>query len=213
MGSEMCIRDRAGSWLAQFPSAHEYLHRLTVRSDDRTGTRGDEPAFPVIAASTRVALDTLAERAPAALRLLALCSWLAPLPLPLTLVYTDTALHLLRPHDASLHEPMLVDREVQELSRLGLAEVDQAGHTLKVHRIVQRLVLASLPANEVDEVRHEAHRLLTAAAPRRDDSVAETDDLAFERLWPHLDHAGADTCPDSDTRAVLLERVLSLIHI
>ncbi|MGY1496782.1 FxSxx-COOH system tetratricopeptide repeat protein [Streptomyces sp. QTS52] len=198
---------QAGSWLAQFPSAHEYLRRLTVYSDDRTGTWGDEPTSQAIAASTGVALDALAKRAPAALRLLALCSWLAPLPLPLALVYTDTALRLLRPHDASLREPMLVDREVQELSRLGLAEVDQAGHTLKVHRVVQRLVLASLPTNEVQAVCHEAHRLLTAVAPRRDDSVAETDDLAFERLWPHLDHAGADACRDSDTRAVLLERV------
>ncbi|MFD0431838.1 hypothetical protein ACFQ60_45695 [Streptomyces zhihengii] len=50
---------------------------------------------------------------PAALRLLALCGRLAPLPLPLALAYTDTALALLRPHDASLHGPMLVDREVR----------------------------------------------------------------------------------------------------
>ncbi|MCQ9184077.1 tetratricopeptide repeat protein [Streptomyces sp. IBSBF 2953] len=198
---------QAGAWIEQFPLAHEYLHRLTARGHDRTGTPGDEPASRAIAASTGVALDALSKRAPAALRLLALCSRLAPLPLPLPMVYTDTALRLLRPHDASLREPMLVDREVQELSRLGLAEVDQAGHTLKVHRVVQRLVLASLPTDDVDEVSHEAHRLLIAVAPRRDASVAENDDLAFERLWPHLDHAGADACPDSDTRAVLLERV------
>ncbi|MFJ8047319.1 FxSxx-COOH system tetratricopeptide repeat protein [Streptomyces luteogriseus] len=198
---------QAGSWLAQFPSAQEYLHRLTAWNDARAARGTDAPASPPIAAGTGVALDALAERAPAALRLLTLCSRLAPLPLPLTLVYTDTALRLLRPHNASLHEPMMVDREVQELSRLGLAEVDQAGHTLKVHRVVQRLVLASLPGDESDEIRHEAHRLLTAAAPRRDDSVAETDDPAFDRLWPHLDHAGADLCSDSDTRTVLLERV------
>ncbi|MEW2613465.1 FxSxx-COOH system tetratricopeptide repeat protein [Streptomyces sp. NPDC047880] len=198
---------QAGAWLAQFPSAQDYLHRLTARSDARAARGADDGAAPAIAAGTAVALDALAERAPAALRLLALCSVLAPQPLPLALVCTDTALRLLRPHDDALHEPMLVDRQVQELSRLGLAEVDLAGHTLKVHRVVQHLVTAALPAGELDEVRHEAHLLLRAAVPRRDDSAAEADDLAFERLWPHFDHAGADACPDSDTRVVLLERV------
>ncbi|MGW3400234.1 FxSxx-COOH system tetratricopeptide repeat protein [Streptomyces zhihengii] len=194
---------QAGSWLARSPSAHDYLHRLTGAG---AVTSQGEPADPA-AATTGVALDTLADRAPAALRLLALCGRLAPLPLPLALAYTDTALALLRPHDASLHGPMLVDREVRELSRLGLAEVDQAGHTLRVHRIVQRLVRARLPEGEADEVRHEAHRLLAAGAPRRDDTAAETDDPVFERLWAHLDHAAADECRDGEIRAVLLERV------
>ncbi|MEG3631303.1 FxSxx-COOH system tetratricopeptide repeat protein [Streptomyces poriticola] len=198
---------QAGSWLARFPSADHYLGLLAARSDDRATTRADDPAPPAVAASTGVALTALAEHAPAALRLLALCSHLAPLPLPLALLHTDTALRLLRPHDPSLHEPMMVGSQVQELGRLGLAEVDQAGKTLKVHRIVQRLVLSRLSATAVDDVRHEAHRLLTAAAPPRDGSPAGADDSAFERLWPHLDHAGADACRDGDTRAVLLERL------
>ena len=197
---------QAGAWLAQFPSADQYLHRLTAWSADGTATRGDDPAPRAIAAATGVALAALAERAPAALRLLTLCSHLAPLPLPLSLVQTDTAVRLLRPYDASLYEPLSVHREVQELGRLGLAEVDPVGRTLRVHRVVQRSVLASLSANETEEVRREAHRLLAASAAWRDGSGAGAD-LAFEQLWPHLDHVGADGSTDRDTRAVLLERM------
>lgn len=198
---------QAGAWLAQTASAELYLRELAERGDGLAAAPADGTVDPAVVAGTRVALAALDGRAPAALRLLALCSHLAPLPVPLALVYTDAALHVLRPHDGTLHEPMLLGRVVQELSRLGLAEVDQAGHTLKVHRLVQDLVLASLPTHEVDEVRHEAHRLLSAARPRRDGCGTDTDDRAFEKLWPHLDHSGADECRDDDTRAVLIERL------
>ncbi|MGP4050236.1 FxSxx-COOH system tetratricopeptide repeat protein [Streptomyces sp. 2A115] len=198
---------QAGSWLAQTASAELYLRELAEQSDASTAAPPTSPAHPAVAASTRVALATLGERAPAALRLLALCSHFAPLPVPLALVYADAALHVLRPHDGTLHEPMLLGRVVQEISRLGLAEVDQAGHTLKVHPIVQSRVRAALPAHEIEEVRHEAHRLLSAAGPRRDGSGTDADARAFEKLWPHLDHSGADECRDDDTRAVLIERL------
>ncbi|MFF4500527.1 FxSxx-COOH system tetratricopeptide repeat protein [Streptomyces sp. NPDC001401] len=199
---------QAGSWLTQTTaSAEQYLQKLAEQSGASTAPPSDGRAHPTAALSTRVALATLGERAPAALRLLALCSHLAPLPVPLPMVHSEAALRVLRLHDGTLHEPMLLGRVVQEISRLGLAEVDQPGHTLKVHPVVQSLVLAALPAHEVDEVRHEAHQLLSAAGPRRDGSGTEADDRAFEKLWPHLDHSGAEECRDDDTRAILIERL------
>ncbi|KUL42776.1 FxSxx-COOH system tetratricopeptide repeat protein [Streptomyces regalis] len=198
---------QAGAWLAQTASAEQYLSKLAEQSDGSTAAPPEGRAHPTVAVSTRVALATLGERAPASLRLLALCSHLAPLPVPLPMVYSDAALRVLRPHDGTLHEPMLLGRVVQEISRLGLVEVDQAGHTLKVHPAVQSLVLAALPAHEVDEVRHEAHQLLSAAGPRRDGSGTDAVDRAFEKLWPHLDHSEAEKCQDDDTRAILIERL------
>ncbi|MFE1857915.1 FxSxx-COOH system tetratricopeptide repeat protein [Streptomyces anandii] len=191
---------QAASWLAQNPSPDQFLRQQPHEQAEGLTGRWDP-----VAACTATALATLGKRAPAALRLLAVCSHLAPVPVPLELVHSDTALHILRPFDGTLHEPMLLGPVVQELSRLGLAEVDQVGQTLRIHRVVRQLVLALLPAAVTDPARHEAHRLLSAAAPRRDGS--EGDGHAFEALWPHLDHAGADGCEDAGTRAVLIERL------
>ncbi|GHD87187.1 FxSxx-COOH system tetratricopeptide repeat protein [Streptomyces naganishii] len=190
---------QAACWLTQNASPDQFLRQLSEQAQDLTDQ--DDP----VGACTATALAALGKRAPAALRLLAVCSHLAPAPVPLELVQSDTALHVLRPFDGTLHEPMLLGPVVQELSRLGLAEVDQVGQTLRIHRVVQRLVLTLLPAAVTEAARHEAHRLLSAAAPRRDGSGA--DGHAFEMLWPHLDHAGADGCEDAGTRAVLLERL------
>ncbi|MEU6534392.1 FxSxx-COOH system tetratricopeptide repeat protein [Streptomyces sp. NPDC047000] len=197
---------QAGSWLDRFPSADRYLRRLTDWSAAPAASLDDDRIPRAVAAATGVALAALAESDPVALRLLVLCSHLAPLPLPLSLVQTGTVVRLLHPHDAALHEPLSVHREVQEIGRLGLAEVDQAGRTLKVHRVVQRLVLTALPTSEAEETRRAAHRLLAASASWRDGSGAGPEP-AFEQLWPHLDHAGADRSADSDVRAVLLERM------
>ncbi|WP_031480774.1 FxSxx-COOH system tetratricopeptide repeat protein [Streptomyces bicolor] len=194
---------QAASWLAQTPQVEDYLRQL---AEQRHALPSTQPGGPV-AATTLLALATLRERAPAALRLLMLCSHLAPLPVPLAPLYTDTALRLLRPHDPGVHERLLLGKAVQELSRLGLTEVDQAGHTLRVHRIVQALVLAAVPESEDEKIRHEAHRLLGAAGPRRDRSGGDTDDETSEELWPHLDQTRADECGDDDIREMLIERL------
>ncbi|MFE2429474.1 FxSxx-COOH system tetratricopeptide repeat protein [Streptomyces sp. NPDC059373] len=197
---------QAGAWLAQTPSVEGYRRELTAQDGPPpAGLSGDLP-HPAVLASTRVALASLAARAPAALRLLVLCSHLAPLPVPLGLVHNDTTLHILRAHDDTLREPLLLVQVVRELSRLGLAEVDQAAHTLRVHRVVQSLTRARCAGDEGDKAQHEVHRILSAASPRREDTEDPYDD-AFERLWPHMDHARAESCRDDETRAALIERL------
>ncbi|MGI5379521.1 FxSxx-COOH system tetratricopeptide repeat protein [Streptomyces sp. CA-251387] len=200
---------QAASWLAQTPQVEHYLRQLTEQLEELSSATVGSP----VAATTRLALATLRKRAPAALRLLVLCSHLAPLPMPLAPLYTDTALCLLRPHDPGVHERLLLSKAVQELSRLGLAEVDQAGHTLKVHRMVQALVLAALPESEGAGARHEAHRLIGAAGPHHDRAGADTDDEASQELWPHLDQTRADECADDDIRDMLIERLRRTVRL
>lgn len=195
--------DQAGIRLAQAGPADRYLRELAAQGEPPAA--GDPAAWP-LALTTRTALARLAERSPAAVRLLVLCSHLAPLPIPLGLVYNDTTLRILQAHDDTLREPLLLGGIVRQLSRLGLADVDQAGHTLRVHRVVQSLVRDALSPDERRETRHEAHRVLTAASPRREDGEDSHDD-ACEWLWPHLDHTGAQSCRDDGTRAVLIERL------
>ncbi|MGW6731623.1 FxSxx-COOH system tetratricopeptide repeat protein [Streptomyces sp. NPDC055013] len=200
---------QAAAWLAQLPQTEHYLGQLAEQRNESPSTQPVDP----IAATTRLALATLRERSPSALRLLVLCSHLAPLPVPLASLHTDTALHLLRSHDPGVDERVLPERAVREVSRLGLAEVDHAGRMLKVHRKVQALVLAALPEAGSAGVRHDAHRLLGAAGSRRERAAPETGDEVSEDLWPHFDHARAEECSDDDIRDVLIERLRHTVRL
>ncbi|MEU8930115.1 FxSxx-COOH system tetratricopeptide repeat protein [Streptomyces sp. NPDC048409] len=199
---------QAASWLAQDQRPEHYLRGL---AEGREAVAGASPAGPV-QATTRLALAVLRGRSPAAHRLLLLCSHLAPLPVPWGLLHTDAVLRLLRPYDTGGGERPLPGLAVEALSRLGLAEVDHAGRTLRVHRTVQKLVLAAVPESEHDVARHDAHRLLDAAGSHLD-RAGETDEETAADLWPHLDQARADECDEDGVRNLLIERLHRTVRL
>ncbi|MGJ5831985.1 FxSxx-COOH system tetratricopeptide repeat protein [Streptomyces ossamyceticus] len=156
--------DQAGAWLAETgveDAGEKYLAQL--RASGGNGSLGSVRSNPA-EAPARFAEAALRERSPAAHRLLQLCCCFAPLSLPLTTLRSDAALAALRPYDTSLDEPAQLETLITELTRLCLAEADSSGRSLRVHRLVQQVVLATLPPDEHEAARNDLHSILNAAA-------------------------------------------------
>jgi tetratricopeptide (TPR) repeat protein len=129
---------------------------------------GHEPG--TVDATFSLAVDQLADRAPAAVHLLELCTLLSPDQLPLDLL-------LSRPHllhkSLSMAVQIPLEREeiVGQLYRASLLAPDVGG-TARIHRLVQAVVLAHLPGSEL-------HQLLEGTA------------LLLAGLWPNQPHEPA----------------------
>ncbi|WP_326723456.1 MULTISPECIES: FxSxx-COOH system tetratricopeptide repeat protein [unclassified Streptomyces] len=156
--------DQVGAWLAETDSpVEEYLAELGL-SDDGTQT-GSRPTGSA-EAPTRLAEAALRKRSPAAHRLLQLCCCFAPLPLSLSAIRTEATLAALRRYDTSLRDQSQLEGLIADLDHFCLAETDHAGHTLRVHRLVERAVLADLSPDERESAHRDLHGILSAAAAR-----------------------------------------------
>ncbi|MDX8034233.1 FxSxx-COOH system tetratricopeptide repeat protein [Lentzea sp. BCCO 10_0856] len=119
--------------------ARDLLHRgVTLGADGDT-------AMPV-AASWSLAFDALAQRDPAALQLLTLLAWLAPEPVPLTLI-TGHPDVLPEPLAAVATDPLRMADTMRLLRERALARVD--ADSLLLHRIP-----AALLRTGPDDARH-----------------------------------------------------------
>jgi len=160
------------------------------------GQAGGHPAD--VAATVGLALSRLAEDAPAAAGLLRLLAALAPEPVPLALLLSDTqAVGELAPDVAATVGPLLGDRAavggaVATLRRYSLITPAGDGLVL-VHRLVQATTLAQVPAEVAGQWRQAAAALVEAAIPA---------DTELPVAWPVcaglLPHARAVLDPTSD---------------
>ncbi|MFD9734968.1 FxSxx-COOH system tetratricopeptide repeat protein, partial [Umezawaea sp. NPDC059074] len=118
-----------------------YLDLLTSRARDllhrgvTAAAQGDAP-MPV-AASWTVAFDALADRDPAALQLLTLLAWLAPEPVPLTLITNHPDL-LPEPLATVAADPLAMADTMRLLRERALARID--ADSLLLHRIPAALL-------------------------------------------------------------------------
>jgi hypothetical protein len=143
--------------------------------------RGEAPGHPAdVAATLGLALSRLGPEAPDAAGLARLLACLAPEPVPLDLLLADAQIvDRLPPQVAAtvgplLGDPLAVGDAVAALRRYSL--VTQAGDGLVlVHRLVQHITLAQLPADEAGQWEQAAAALVDAAIPA---------DTSLPEAWP-----------------------------
>ncbi|MEU3518589.1 AAA family ATPase [Streptomyces sp. NPDC006654] len=154
--------DQVGAWLAATGgTVDECLGEL---GPDEPAPGSGVPRAVAAQAPTRMAQAALRKRAPAACRLLQLCCCFWPLQLSLETVCGAEALAVLRRHDPALRARSQLEGLVADLERFCLAEVDRLGKdTLRVHRLVQTVVLADLGPEEQESARRDLHSLLHSA--------------------------------------------------
>jgi tetratricopeptide (TPR) repeat protein len=151
-----------------------------------------------------VSLNRLALRFPAAMRLLELCSVMAP-RVSLNLIYTPEMASLLEPFDSELKDDMVMGRVVQEINRLALIKLDSGNRELVVHVLVQEVVRDRM-SERLDGARRDVHDILVTARPRRE--VADPATWSRYRLiWPHLDASRAMSSDDPRIRQLYIDRV------
>ncbi len=133
--------------------------------------RGEATGHPAnVAATLGLALSRLRDEAPAAIGLLRLLACLAPEPVPLALLLSDIRIAgELAPDVAAtlgllLGDPVTVGDAVAALRRYSLLTPAGNGLVL-VHRLVQAITLAELPASMTGQWERAAAALVQAAIP------------------------------------------------
>ena len=127
--------DQAAAYLDQTGMPpQEYLRLLDTRGGD-LHARGHAASHPGnVVTVWSVSMDRLQATAPSAVRLLELCAWLAPEPVPLDLFTAHSGL-LPEPLATAAADPVAFNDAVGTLADYSLAR--RAGGTLVVHRLIQ----------------------------------------------------------------------------
>lgn len=198
--------EQAGAWLETTGMPVDTYLGLLRTEITRLLAESAPAGYPASAAATwLVSIERLRAQTPAAARLLELCAFFAPEPIPMSLLYGDRVLTLLTPYDPSLRDPILLGRLVREIGRYALARIDQGQNSIQVHRLVQAVVRDLLSVRDQQTTRHEVHTILADANPRDTDDPKNWD--RYAELWPHLTPSKALGCPSDAVRHLIVEEV------
>ena len=200
--------EQAGAWLAEtgMPAAF-YVEWLETRATSALGLNKPLGYARPVAATWDLSLNRLRERSPAAERLLQILAFCSPGPISMTLLYGEEMIGYLLPFDETLRDKYMLGQVIRDISSLALIRIDQGGNSLQIHRLVQAVIRSQMTDDERNEARHEVHRILASARPRR----GETDDPAnwstYDMIWSHLGPSKAEECADPQTRQLLIDWV------
>jgi cellulose biosynthesis protein BcsQ/uncharacterized protein (DUF2267 family) len=182
--------EQAGAWLAVTGMPVEQYVELLDTQLLRVLEENPPPGYQRTASATwLLSLERLREHKPAAAKLLEVCAFFGPEPIPMPLLYSERFVEVLLPYDPSLNDPFLQGTLVQEIGRYALASIHSADDSIQLHRLVQAVIRERLSPQEQEENRAHVHQILAAANPKDADEPKNWN--AYERLWPHITRSGA----------------------
>ncbi|MCW2756230.1 MAG: hypothetical protein JWQ32_3641, partial [Marmoricola sp.] len=172
---------QVGAHLADTATGVEdYLTMLAERTTELLAP-GSSATYPVsLAASVRISLDRLAARSPAALQLLTLAAYLAPEPIPLTLITANPS-RLPDSLATASQDPLAFTELTRLLRQHGLARVELA--TVQLHRLFAA-ILRTQPDQQQDLARLAVQLLRAAVAADPWDNPPAWP--AWRQLLPHV---------------------------
>ncbi|WP_344505146.1 FxSxx-COOH system tetratricopeptide repeat protein [Dactylosporangium maewongense] len=144
-----------------------------------------------------LSLNRLQAESPGAYRLLEVCSLLAP-AIALDLLNNNSMLDLLRRTDATLPRRPSAAKLIQQLNRLALLKLDSSARRVQVHRILQNVVRARMPREEIESTQRDILQVFAKVRPEDDVDNASTWDR-YRMLWPHLE---VEAGPESPVRSL-----------
>ena len=178
-GLPLALEQAAAYMQATGTSLARYLPVFRDRQAELLA-RGEVAGHPDVGATLGLALSRLAEEAPAAAGLVRVLAFLAPEPVPLGLLLAgDQTAGLLGPEVAATVGPLLGDPvaagdAITALRRYSLVSPAGDGLVL-VHRLVQAITRAQLPAEAAGQWEQAAAALVEAAIPA---------DAELPAAWP-----------------------------
>lgn len=198
--------EQAGAWLVttQMP-ASRYLGLLDRQLPRILGENPPPGYETTAAASWLLSLNRLRKTTAAAARLLELCAFFSPEPIPLWLISSDRFISVLLDDDPSLRDPLLQGRMIREIGRYALANIDEGQRSIQIHRLVQGVIRSSLNSEEQLENQDQVHKILAAANPKDAD---EPDSWSiYRQLWPHLVPTGTLRSAAPEVRQLVVDMV------
>lgn len=198
--------EQAAVWLAE--TGMPVQQYLEVYERNFTELMQSEPPgdYPLsVAAAWNVSLGRLRETRPDALQLLQVCAFFAPEPIEWDLFSAVRGVSVPQELQSALDDPVKLGRAVREIGRYALARIDHRQNTVQMHRLVQRVLIEQMNAQEQATMRHAAHQLLAHADPRTPERV--TSWPRYSSLLTHVQASNAVECDDPWTRRLVLNEV------
>ncbi|GIE84633.1 FxSxx-COOH system tetratricopeptide repeat protein [Actinoplanes regularis] len=186
--------EQAATWLATTGmSARSYLEILDEQLP-RILNEPPPPGYRHPAAETwRLSQGRLRQANPAAAFLVELLAFLAPEPIPTSLLDSPGMADALAVYDPMFRDLLMRNSLVREVSRFGLARVDSAIRALRMHRLVQSVIISDLAVEEQRRRREQIHVILAKA--ERGEPSDQANWPKYQGILTHLEPSGA---PDSD---------------
>ena len=177
--------EQAAAWrAATVMPVDEYLELLGSKRIELLDASPSPDYGKSVAAVWQVSLDKLRDINPGALRLLQICSFLAPEPINMELFAGLPLAPIIPEFDALLRDTFKLNRAIRDVQRYALARIDRGTRTLQIHRLLQAVLIASLGAEDKARLRLGAHLLLANSNPGHPDSRADWP--RYQALLPHV---------------------------
>ncbi|MEU9602881.1 FxSxx-COOH system tetratricopeptide repeat protein [Streptomyces sp. NPDC048057] len=198
--------EQAAVWLAE--TGMPVQQYLEVYERNFTELMQSEPPgdYPLsVAAAWNVSLGRLRETRPDALHLLQVCAFFAPEPIEWDLFSAVRGISVPPELQSALDDPVKLGRAIREIGRYALARIDHRQNTVQMHRLVQRVLIEQMNAQERATMRHAAHQLLAHADPRNPQRVTYWP--RYSSLLSHVRASNAVECEEPWTRRLVLNEV------
>lgn len=187
--------EQAAAWRAETGMpADEYLRLF---EEKRTELLEVSPPLDYqlpVAAAWNVSLDRLSLSHLAALRLLQVCSFFAPEPIPRTMIAGARSADIHPELNEALRDPMRLNKAIRDINRYALAKIDHRTNSIQMHRLIQAVLIDRMSESERESMRRSAHLLL--ASNDRNDPNSPANWRTYAELYPHLMASEAFHSPD-----------------
>jgi tetratricopeptide (TPR) repeat protein len=203
--------EQAAAWRAEtgMPAA-EYIQLLNEKQAEMLGLPGPLDYQRSVAAAWNLSLDKLEASNPTALRILQICAFFAPEPIPRAMFANGRSVSVTPDLDRALRDRLRLNEAIRDINRYALARIDHRNNSIQMHRLVQAVLISQMSEAEQTIMRHGAHLLLAANLP----DAPDDDDQwpKYGQLYPHVIASNAIECEDSAVRELVLNQTQYLYH-
>ncbi|MFC4561415.1 FxSxx-COOH system tetratricopeptide repeat protein [Nocardiopsis mangrovi] len=200
--------EQTAVWLYEtLMPATEWLELFDEKTEELLSNVSPGPDYPwSVAATMNMTLERLRESNPGALRLLQVCAFLAPQPIPRRLFNNARNVEAPAELAAILADPGIeLSRALRAIDRYALVKMDHRNSTFQLHRLVQEALKLPLSTEERTELRHCAHMLLANLDPG--DPLSAHDWPRYVELLPHVWETEQWDCESEWARQLVLSEV------
>ncbi|WP_406167892.1 FxSxx-COOH system tetratricopeptide repeat protein [Streptomyces sp. NBC_00996] len=198
--------EQAGAWHAETAmSVDEYLELLHEHAGRLLDTSVPSGYPHSVVATWNLSMERLAQRSPAAVQLLRLCSCMAPEPISWALLRSAAFAPLPSPLAEALRDPVELGLATREVGRLALARIDHRSNSLQMHRLVQAVLFNQMTPQEQEDTYHLTHVLLAAADPQEPEDNENW--RRYAELRPHIRPTRSVECDEREVRDLVINEV------
>jgi hypothetical protein len=203
--------EQAAAWRAETDMpADEYIDLLNKEQAKMLALPGPLNYQRSVAAAWNLSLSKLETSNPGALRMLQVCAFFAPDPIPRSMFANARGVSVIAELDRVLRDRLRLGEATRDINRLALARIDHRTNSIQMHRLVQAVLIMQMSDEEQATMRHGAHLLLAANDPFTPDDSDQW--VKYGQLYTHVRASNAIECEDSAVRELVYNQMKFLFY-